>query len=298
VSSPVLLALLAAVLFAVANNLQRHAAARVPAAGFGPVRLILRLLRSPRWLAGGLSATVALLAQVRALTQGGVILVQAVIASTLIFSLTIEAAVERRRPSATQVGGSAAVALGITLLVGLGKPGVGGDFSSLWRAVPAWAAVGVAGGVALTLAHQRPKGRLTAMVLGAAAGVCFALDAVFLRGLAGTLSRFDTVTELTDAAGFAAASVLGNLVIQRAFQIAPLRHVLPAMAAAEPMAAFACGRILFGERLQSGPTGVLAVTGGLAMMAAGVVLCSIRPPQRRPTGPVQHSRRLRGATGP
>jgi len=288
VSAPVLLALGAAVLFAIGNNLQRHAAAQVPAVGYGPVRLILRLLRSPRWLAGGASATVALFAQARALTQGGVILVQAVIASTLVFSLVIEAVLERRRPSSLQVGGAALVVSGITLLVGVGKPGAGGDFSSLWAAAPAWLAVGVAGGGALLLARERPRGRVTAMVLGSAAGVCFALDAVFLRGLARTVSPFDTLTVVTNAAGFAVASVFGNLVIQRAFHLAPLRHVLPAMAAAEPVAAFACGWLLFGERLQSGSIGVLAVNGGLLLMVTGVVLCSLRPvvrpvvPQRGP----------------
>jgi drug/metabolite transporter (DMT)-like permease len=276
-STPVLLALVAAVLFAAGNNLQRHAAAKVPAAGYGPVRLLLRLVRSPRWLAGGLSATVALLAQARALTQGGVILVQAVIASSLIFSLAMESLVERRRPGVAQVSGAGLVAIGITLLVGIGKPGVGGEFSSLWRAAPAWVAVGVVGGGALLVARRRPKGRLTAIALGGAAGTCFALDAVFLRGLAGTLSPFDTVTVLSNAAGFAAASLLGNLVIQRAFQLAPLRHVLPAMAAAEPMAAFASGRLLFDERLQSGLVGVAAASGGLALMLVGVVLCSVAP---------------------
>jgi len=276
-STPVLLALVAAVLFAIGNNLQRHAAVKVPTAGYGPVRLLLRLLRSPRWLAGGLSATLALLLQARALTQGGVILVQAVIASNLIFSLAIEALVERRRPGAAQIAGAGLVAAGITLLVGVGKPSVGGEFSSLWRAAPAWVAIGVVGGGALLLARQRPKGRLTAIALGGAAGTCFALDAVFLRGLAGSLAPFDLVTALTGAAGFAAASVLGNLTIQRAFQIAPLRNVLPAMAAAEPLAAYACGRLLFGEPLQSGPIGVLAVNGGLALMVAGVVLCALAP---------------------
>ena len=63
--------------------------------------------------------------------------------------------------------------------------------------------------------------------MGAAAGVCFALDAVFLRGLTAALSPFDRIGVLINLAGFAVASVLGNLVIQRGFQMAPLRHVLP-----------------------------------------------------------------------
>lgn len=275
-SMPVLLAAVAAVLFAAGNNLQRHAAAKVPAIGYGPIRLIRRLLHSPRWLAGGVCAIGGLLCQARALTQGGVILVQAVIASTLVYSLLMESAVERRRPAAVQVAGAAVVVLGIVLLVGVGKPVSGGGLPSLWRAAPAWVAIALIGGGALLRARLRPKGRRTAIVLGAAAGTCFAVDAVFLRGVAEALSPFDTITVATNVVGFAAASAAGNLAIQRGFQLAPLRHVLPAMAATEPVAAFAAGWVVFGERLHPGPVGVAAVVGGLLLMVTGVVLCALR----------------------
>ena len=276
VSLPVALAAVAAVLFAAGNNLQRHAAAKVPTVGYGPVRLIRRLLKSPRWLAGGACAVGGLLCQARALTQGGVILVQAVIASTLVYSLLMEAVVERQRPAVGQLTGSAAVVTGIVVLVGVGRPVAGGEITSLWHAAPAWVTIALVGGGALLRARWRPKGRRTAIALGAAAGVCFAVDAVFLRGLAAALSPFDSVTVATNAAGFAVASVVGNLAIQRGFQLAPLRHVLPAMAATEPVAAFACGWVLFGERLQPGPVGVLSVVGGLLLMVTGVVLCALR----------------------
>jgi len=276
VSLPVALAAVAAVLFAAGNNLQRHAAAKVPTVGYGPVRLIRRLLKSPRWLAGGACAVGGLLCQARALTQGGVILVQAVIASTLVYSLLMEAVVERQRPAVGQLTGSAAVVTGIVVLVGVGRPVAGGEITSLWHAAPAWVTIALVGGGALLRARWRPKGRRTAIALGAAAGVCFAVDAVFLRGLAAALSPFDSVTVATNAAGFAVASVVGNLAIQRGFQLAPLRHVLPAMAATEPVAAFACGWVLFGERLQPGAVGVLSVIGGLLLMVTGVVLCALR----------------------
>jgi drug/metabolite transporter (DMT)-like permease len=273
----VVLAAVAAVLFAAGNNLQRHAAAKVPVAGHGPVRLILRLLRSPRWLAGGVCAVGGLACQAGALRQGGVILVQAVIASTLVYSLAIEAATERRRPAPLQVVGSAAVVVGIVLLVGVGHPVASGQqLSSLWRTAPAWAAIAVIGAGALLRARLRPGGRRTATLLGSAAGACFAVDAVFLRALAGAVAPFDTVTVGTDVAGFAVASAAGNLAIQRGFQLAPLRHVLPAMAATEPVAAFACGWVLFGERLQPGVVGVTAVVAGLVLMVAGVVLCAVQ----------------------
>jgi drug/metabolite transporter (DMT)-like permease len=282
-TAPILGALGAALLFAFANNLQRGEASKVPREDGGPVRLLLRLLRTPRWLAGSAAAVLALLLQAWALRLGGVILVQAVIASTLVFSLVLESLLDRRLPTGGAIGGAALVVAGITLLVQLGRPGAGGEFETWGRAVASWAVVAVAGGGALLLARRRPRGRRTAVVLGAAAGICFAVDAVFLRGLAGAFSPLLPVTLVINVAGFVMASVLGNLVIQRAFQMAPLRQVLPAMAAAEPLTAVLVGRFLFDERLQSGLVGTLAVWGGLGLMIVGVVLCALG--QVRPAVP-------------
>jgi drug/metabolite transporter (DMT)-like permease len=275
VALPVVGGLVAAVLFAVANNVQRRAASAVPQGRVGPVGLLLGLLRNPRWLAGSSAAVLALLVQAWALSQGGVILVQAVIASTLVWSLALECVVERHGPTGTQTGGAALVAIGISVLVLVGRPGAGGEFHSLGRAAVVWGVVGLVGGGALLTSRRRPKGRRTAIVMGAAAGVCFALDAVFLRGLTATLSPFDHIGVLINLAGFVVASVLGNLVIQRGFQLAPLRHVLPAMAAAEPVTAFLCARYVFGEHLNSGVVGALGVGGGLVLMVCGVVLCAL-----------------------
>jgi drug/metabolite transporter (DMT)-like permease len=277
-TAPVLGGLVAALLFAVANNVQRHAASAVPQGHVGPVGLLLRLLRNPRWLAGSGAAVLALLVQAWALSQGGVILVQAVIASTLVWSLALESAAERRWPRLPQVAGAALVAVGISVLVLIGKPGAGGEFHSLGRAAIVWGVVGLVGGGALLTSRRRPKGRRTALVMGAAAGVCFALDAVFLRGLTAALSPLILFTLALNIAGFAVASLLGNLVIQRAFQMAPLRHVLPAMAAAEPVTAFLCGRYVFGERLSGGISGLVGVGGGLLLMVCGVILCALGRP--------------------
>src|SRR3954470_279208 len=131
---PVVGGLVAALLFAVANNAQRHAASAVPQGHVGPVGLLLRRLRNPRWLAGSGSAVLALFVQAWALSQGGVILVQAVIASTLIFSLALECVVEHRLPSPTQTVGAGLVGIGISVLVLIGRPGAGGEFHSLGRA--------------------------------------------------------------------------------------------------------------------------------------------------------------------
>ncbi len=287
--------LAAALMFAVGNNLQRRAAAHGDHEAAGPIRLFVRLLASPRWLFGGVFALVGLYFHAMALTEGGVILVQSVIATTLVFSLLLEAVVERRWPRTSEVLGAVVVVGGIALLVGIGRPGASGEFRSVGRALLVLAVVAAVGGGALYRARVRPKGRTTALALGASAGVCFALDAVFLRAVAGTLEwplprgLLGDAVLLVNAFGFAIASLLGNLVISRGYQRAPLRQVLPGLAAAEPLAAFLCGRLVFGEHLNGGPHGVAAVVGGLGLMLVGVVMCALGSAARRPAAGVDVS---------
>src|SRR3954453_18732368 len=107
--------------------------------------------------------------------------------------------------------------------------------------------------------------------MGSGAGACFARDAVFLKGGAESGGHLAWWRALLDLAGFIVASVLGNLVVQRAYQQAPLRHVLPSVTAAEPVAAAVGGVLLLHEPLRPGPSAVIGLVGGLAAMVVGIV---------------------------
>ena len=122
----------------------------------------------------------------------------------------------------------------------------------------------------LLVGRTRLPRAAVAVVMGAAAGTCFALDAVFLKGVAGSdgLASWPAVLDL---GGFVVASVLGNLVVQRAYQQAPLRHVLPAVTAADPVAASLVGVLLLHEHLRPGPVALAGLVGGLAAMVVGIV---------------------------
>src|SRR3954451_23500152 len=109
----VALAFSAATLFALTTNLHRGAASAVPMEDVGPVRLLLRLLRTPRWLLGSFCALVALALHTVALSFGTVIVVQAVLSTGLVLALALEALRERRRPSAREVGAWVLVSAGI-----------------------------------------------------------------------------------------------------------------------------------------------------------------------------------------
>jgi hypothetical protein len=117
--------------------------------------------------------------------------------------------------------------------------------------------------------------------MGGAAGACFALDAVFLKAVAGSLTSAGW-RGLLDLGGFILASVLGNLVVQRAYQQAPLRHVLPAVTAADPLAAAVIGIALLHEHLRPGALAVAGLVGGLAAMVVGIVGATAGVPGDQP----------------
>jgi hypothetical protein len=264
-------AALAALMFAVANNLQRGAASVVPMEVGGPVRLVLRLLRAPRWLLGSLLALGALGLHAVALGRGGVILVQAILAAGMIVALGIEAGQERRGMQRWEVVGSVLLVAGVTSMLGWGRPG-GGRPVDVGVQVISVAVLAVVAGIGLTGSRLQGRTAASAILMGGAAGACFAVDAVFLKGVANSADDLDALPALINLAGFGLASVLGNLIVQRAYQRAPLRLVLPAVTAADPLAAFLVGRWVLDERLQGGAGSSLAVGLGLAGMAVGIVL--------------------------
>jgi drug/metabolite transporter (DMT)-like permease len=226
-------------------------------------------------LLGSLLALVALGLHAVALGRGGVIVVQAVLSGSLIVALGIEAAAERRLLRPIELGGSVVLITGVVLLLGWGRPGGGLPVDATVQAATAVILVVVAG-VGLTASRMHHRVRTSAVMMGAAAGVCFALDAVFLKGVANFVDDLDALLAVTNLIGFVIASVLGNVIVQRAYQRAPLRTVLPAVTAADPLAAFAVGWWLLHERLQGGDGSGLAVAAGLAAIAAGIVIMTTR----------------------
>jgi hypothetical protein len=107
--------------------------------------------------------------------------------------------------------------------------------------------------------------------MGGAAGTLFALDAVFLKALAVAAEHLLSLRSLIDLGGFLLASILGNLVVQRAYQQAPLRHVLPSVTAADPLAASVVGVAVLHEHLSAGLLPWAGLVGGLAAMVVGIV---------------------------
>lgn len=71
--------------------------------------------------------------------------------------------------------------------------------------------------------------------------------------------------------------VTGLVLVQSAFEAAPLRSSLPALTAAQPLAGIACGVGFLGDQLRT-DTGALAwEAAGLAAIVVGIVLLGRHP---------------------
>jgi hypothetical protein len=283
----------AASLFGVTTNLQRIAAATVPVDAGGIGHLIGRLIRNPRWLLSGVFGGVALLLHALALLDGSVMVVQSVMALGLLFALALEAHREHRPPALGEISGAALVVVGVGLVVGFssqdGQVPVTGNCSLLvCTAVVAVTLIGLA------RTRSGVGRRWQARTLAAAGGACFAVDAVFLKGLAGvgdvvfqallpgssgsgSRSGAGTPSEtLVIAAvaltGFLSSSAVGGIAVHRAYQVAPLRMVQPALASAEPLTAFGIGVLVLHEPVRGGVTGFAFLVSGFVAITAGILL--------------------------
>ncbi|MGE0027860.1 MAG: DMT family transporter, partial [Thermoleophilia bacterium] len=92
-----IVALGAAVLFALASVLQQRAASEVSDADAHGTGLIRKLVRRPLWLAGTATDTLGYVAQAAALGLGSLVLVQPLLATYLLFALPLGAWMAKRR---------------------------------------------------------------------------------------------------------------------------------------------------------------------------------------------------------
>jgi drug/metabolite transporter (DMT)-like permease len=273
-------ALAAAALFAFTTNLQREAASSVPPEGSGPLHLLRRLMTNRRWLVGGLIGGVALGLHAVALSSGSVMVVQSVMALGLVIALYVESVRERRRLRRTELGGALLVVAGVVAVVGVGRH-TGRSSAVIGPVTAVCVAIVVVALTAVVRSRRTVGSRWGARLLAVAGGACFAVDAVFLQRAADLLRAglsvefgpgFDPAVAAVQVAGFFGSSMVGGIAMHRAYQVAPLRSVQPALAATEPVIAFLIGVLVLRDGVVGGLLGYLLLVGGLVAISGGILV--------------------------
>jgi drug/metabolite transporter (DMT)-like permease len=258
--------------------LQQRAAARAPLAEFLSYRLLLRLIRMPDWLLGlGLGIAGQVLGAA-ALAYGEISLVEPLTATNLLFAMALSRWLTRQPLGWTGWGGVALLASGVTAFIVAGEPR--GSATSA-GALRHWLVFGIVAGIALllTIKARRLPPSSEAALLALAAGLIYGLQDSLTR-VCGEIVKDENAASLfmhwqPYAVGF--LGLVGLLLVQSAFEMAPLRMSLPSLTAAQPLAGIACGVGFLGDRLRV-TTGALAWQAvGLAAIVIGIILLGRHP---------------------
>ena len=268
-----LLALGAAFFIAIGDVIHQRSAHEVTDEPVSHIGLFTRLLRDRQWWLGSLVAAAGFALQAAALGFGSVLLVQALLVTSLLFALPINARLTHRRVSRWEWTWAALLAASVAVIVLVGNPTAGHSRASL----DTWIAVAVVMGPALVLCVLGARvwsGATSAVVLAVVSGALWALFAVLTKGV---VDRLDdgiwALLRTPELYAWALVAIAGTAWQQSSFRAGSLTASLPTMTVAEPVVASVLGIVVLGETLRPGDAGWLTlVVAVVAMVAATAAL--------------------------
>jgi drug/metabolite transporter (DMT)-like permease len=281
-----LLALGAAFFIAIGDVIHQRSAQGVTDEPVGHLELFTRLLRDRQWWLGSLVAALGFGLQAAALGLGSVLLVQALLVTSLLFALPINARSTGRPVTSAQWVWAAVLAAAVALVVIVGNPTPGHSRG----AVEVWTVVIAVLGPGLLLcvvgAHKLAGRPAAAVLLGVVSGALWGVFAVLTKGV---VDRFGhgvwAVLSAPELYVWVAVAIAATAWQQSAFRAGSLAASLPTMTIAEPVVASVLGVMVLGETLRPGDRGlVLLIAAVVAMIVATVALARSEAAPGTPTG--------------
>jgi hypothetical protein len=271
------LALAAALLFSLGTVLQGQVASQASEEESRSAAFLVSLARKPRWLAGIAADALGFVGQAWALAIGKLVVVQPLLATSVVFALPLGAKLAGRRVSAREIAAALAVTAGLGAFLVVADP-TGGEEDA--KALEWIASFAVCGGLALVLlvaAHGRSPAHRAAL-MGTAAGVLFALSAALTKA---TVEQIDegvlTVFEHWHVYALAGVGWASMTISQRSLQAGALAPAIATQMAVDPIGSVALGILSFEESIHETPlTAVLALVAFAAMIVGLVVLAVSR----------------------
>lgn len=266
-----LLALSSALCIATGDVLQQRAAQRITDRAVGSVELFANLLRSQRWWWGTLLLAASIALQVAALGEGSVLLVQALLMSSVLFALPLNARLSHRTVTGGEWVWAALLTAAVVVVVVVGNPQAGHSGASLRT----WAVVAIVLGPLLVgcVVAGRIRG-------GVVAAVLFAFVSGALWGAFAALTK-EVVARLGDGLGAVTRApelyacilvALGGVVwSQAAFRAGPLTASMPTLQVSQPVVAAVLGVVVLGETLNTGRAGMIALVAAASVMTAAII---------------------------
>lgn len=267
-----LLALGAAFFIAVGDVIHQRSAHEVTDEDVGHLELFIRLLRDGQWWLGSAVSAIGFGLQAAALGLGSVLLVQALLVTSLLFALPINARATHRPVSGRQWSWAALLAAAVAVIVTVGNPTPGHSRGAL----EVWTGVVVVLGPALALCivgagvlAGRP---VAAVLLGVVSGSLWGIFAVLTKGVVDRLGHgLWAVLTAPELYVWAAVAVAATAWQQSSFRAGSLAASLPTMTVTEPVVASILGVLVLGETLRPGDRGWALLVAAIAAMVVATV---------------------------
>jgi len=270
-----LLALGAALFIAIGDVIHQRSAHEVTDETVGHVELFTRLLRDRQWWLGSLIAAVGFALQAAALGLGSVLLVQALLVTSLLFALPMSAKLANRRVARWEWLWAVALAGSVAVIVTVGNPQAGQS-----RASPeTWAAVVAVMGPVLLLCVIGARiwsGSVSAVLLAVVSGSLWGVFAVLTKGVVDQLGLIHeagiwALLRTPELYAWALVAVAGTALQQSSFRAGTMTASLPAMTVAEPVVASVLGIVVLGETLDTSDAGWFALALAIVAMVVAII---------------------------
>lgn len=267
-----LLALGAAFFIAVGDVIHQRSAHDVTDEPVGHLELFTRLLRDKQWWIGSVVSALGFGLQAAALGLGSVLLVQALLVTSLLFALPINARATGRPVSRAQWMWAALLAASVAIIVTVGNPTAGHSRAAL----EVWTVVSITLGPALVLCVLGARllaGRpAAAVLLGLVSGSLWGVFAVLTKGVVERLGHgLWALVASPELYVWAVVAIAATAWQQSSFRAGSLAASLPTMTVAEPVVASVLGIVILGETLRPGDDGWVLLIGAIAVMVVATV---------------------------
>ncbi len=271
----VILALAAALLFALGMVLQAQVASKASEEEARGMGFLVQLARKPRWLAGIAADALGFVAQAWALAIGRLVVVQPLLATAVVFALPLNAKMGGKHVSRREILAAIAVTVGLGVFLVVADPtgGVSNPNATEWIV-----SFAVCGGisVALVIAARGRTPSHRAAMLGTAAGILFGLSAALTKT---TVDQFEdgilTMLENWQVYALIVVGWVSMTMSQAALQTNALAPAVATQMALDPIASVLLGTLAFEETIHETTATVLVCLAAFGVMLVGLVYLAL-----------------------
>jgi hypothetical protein len=273
-SIAVFIALAAAICFAFANVLQQRVASRLPTTAAFDTVVLLRLARRPLWLVGFVAIIVSISLQAAALGMGRLVVIEPVLASSLLVALALSAWADHRTMRPGEWAAAIATFAGLAAFLVASEPSGGrptaGTLQLALATAGAFAVAAIATPIAVRLSSVR-----RALVLGVGGGVAAGVTDALTKSVAfmAGARQFGVFADFRLYL-LALVGLLAYTMQQNGYRAAGLAAFLPAFAVLDPAVGSVLGLTIYHEQIGDDPVrvvieaaSVIAATWGIARLA-------------------------------